>query len=592
MSAPCRVRPARGVDGDGRTGARSCGNGARRDSCPPRGHRIGRVSPHERRGLPSGRGPPPAGRRQRGVSRQPAGRDGAGRLSVEVPGPVARDQGASVHRAVPHRRCHRHPARRAQPGCGELRQGDQGHPARPAERGRSHCRAGRRERHRAGQRRGHRPPEEAVRGHGPASDSRSGQRADAQLPRPDPLGSDVRLLAAGPTVRRTAGAGTALTTGPPARPAEILDTSRTGRADRHRPNVTGHQTKLSNRGAISPTVSQAVTASRRTRTRPPGPVTDSPRRQRADTSTLRAVRGGSGWSITDLVGHCLDAACRRYLTAVGVWQTRCREQASTTSRSGRRRAQSASTRRPIDGAGDAVERAQSLRKEVTWSPAYVPRTAWPRGQSQAASGRFGVSGRSRLGPLRLYLRPWTAPADPTNYGRRATMQSGSWAEWVSGIGTAASLLLGFYILLRDRRKEDRAEATQVVSWFVNQMDGNVELNVRNGATRPIVNVGFVLAAIGDDGRRDVARLLSIAPVLGPGASASLTFPFAEFHANASYPSSIEFRDASGLNWRRNVRSGRLRRRRSPLSLNIRRLVWLARSPGKAMTYMMTVIRNR
>ncbi len=172
------------------------------------------------------------------------------------------------------------------------------------------------------------------------------------------------------------------------------------------------------------------------------------------------------------------------------------------------------------------------------------------------------------------------------------MQSGSWAEWVSGIGTAASLLLGFYILLRDRRKEDRAEATQVVSWFVNQMDGNVELNVRNGATRPIVNVGFVLAAIGDDGRRDVARLLSIAPVLGPGASASLTFPFAEFHANASYPSSIEFRDASGLNWRRNVRSGRLRRRRSPLSLNIRRLVRLARSPGKAMTYMMTVIRNR
>jgi hypothetical protein len=104
------------------------------------------------------------------------------------------------------------------------------------------------------------------------------------------------------------------------------------------------------------------------------------------------------------------------------------------------------------------------------------------------------------------------------------MQSGSWAEWVSGIGTAGSLLLGFYILLRDRRKEDRAEATRVVSWFVNRPDGNVELNVTNGATRPIVNVGLVLSAIGDHGRRDVVRLFIIAPVLGPGDSASLRSP--------------------------------------------------------------------
>jgi len=148
------------------------------------------------------------------------------------------------------------------------------------------------------------------------------------------------------------------------------------------------------------------------------------------------------------------------------------------------------------------------------------------------------------------------------------MQSGSWAEWVAGIGTAGSLLLGFYILLRDRRKEDRAEATQVVSWFVNQPDGTVELSVSNGAPRPIVDVELTLATIGGDGRRNLVRLFNIAPVLPVGATASRVFSFADFHANALYPSSIVFRDASGMNWRRNIRSGRLRRQRAPLTSKI------------------------
>jgi hypothetical protein len=163
------------------------------------------------------------------------------------------------------------------------------------------------------------------------------------------------------------------------------------------------------------------------------------------------------------------------------------------------------------------------------------------------------------------------------------MLVGSWADWVSGLATAGSLFLGFTILRGDRRKADQAEATQVVAWFVNLPDGNVELTVTNGAERPIVHVSLSLASIGDGGRQDMWRILNVAPVLHPGESSALRVPFAEFHANMLYPSFVEFRDSNGVSWRRNVRSGELRRAKT--GLRLRQRVRLARSPRKAISYV-------
>lgn len=119
------------------------------------------------------------------------------------------------------------------------------------------------------------------------------------------------------------------------------------------------------------------------------------------------------------------------------------------------------------------------------------------------------------------------------------MQADNWADWVSSLATAGSLLLGFTILWRDHRKGDQSEAAQVVSWFVNRPDGNVDLTVTNGASRPIVNALFCLASL--DGERQQAalwRIHNLSPVIGPGESRSLSIPSAEFHSNALYPSYI------------------------------------------------------
>ena len=156
------------------------------------------------------------------------------------------------------------------------------------------------------------------------------------------------------------------------------------------------------------------------------------------------------------------------------------------------------------------------------------------------------------------------------------MQIGSLADWVSGLATAGSLFLGFSILLRDRRKDDQAEATQVVTWFVNQPDGTVQLIISNGGSRPIVHVTFCLAGV-DDRRKPAAlwRILNIAPVLASGEGSSLQLPFTEFHANALYPSYVQFRDANGISWRRDVRSGKLRK--TKVGSNWRQRLRLARS---------------
>jgi hypothetical protein len=161
------------------------------------------------------------------------------------------------------------------------------------------------------------------------------------------------------------------------------------------------------------------------------------------------------------------------------------------------------------------------------------------------------------------------------------MQLGSLADWVSGLATAGSLFLGFTILRRDRQKSDAAEATQVVVWFVNQPDGNVELRITNGASRPIVHVMLHLASTNEQGRQAALwRLINVAAVLAQGEGMSLTLPFDKFHANMSYPSYVQFRDANGVSWRRNVRSGKLRRTKG-------RLIWkqrlaLFKSPRRAI----------
>ncbi|MGC5236853.1 hypothetical protein [Streptomyces albogriseolus] len=69
----------------------------------------------------------------------------------------------------------------------------------------------------------------------------------------------------------------------------------------------------------------------------------------------------------------------------------------------------------------------------------------------------------------------------------AAMDWGTVPTWVSAILTGGSLLLGFYILLRDRRKEETAEARKLV-FAVHQDETGARMRVTNVSDRPFLEI--------------------------------------------------------------------------------------------------------
>lgn len=82
------------------------------------------------------------------------------------------------------------------------------------------------------------------------------------------------------------------------------------------------------------------------------------------------------------------------------------------------------------------------------------------------------------------------------------VQWGPLSAWVGSLLTAGSLLLGFYILLRDRRKEEQAQARQVTTELSSSTaypdTGPVdyaELQIHNGSTSAIFDVVLILTPL-------------------------------------------------------------------------------------------------
>lgn len=82
------------------------------------------------------------------------------------------------------------------------------------------------------------------------------------------------------------------------------------------------------------------------------------------------------------------------------------------------------------------------------------------------------------------------------------VQYGPLSAWVGSLLTGCSLLLGFYILLRDRCKEERAQARQVTTdlsstttYYDTGPINSTELQIHNGSTSAIFDVEFVLTPL-------------------------------------------------------------------------------------------------
>lgn len=64
--------------------------------------------------------------------------------------------------------------------------------------------------------------------------------------------------------------------------------------------------------------------------------------------------------------------------------------------------------------------------------------------------------------------------------------------WVGAVLTAGSLLLGFYIILRDRWKSEKEQASKVAYWVTNSHEREGYLaTVNNGSESPIYGVGVL-----------------------------------------------------------------------------------------------------
>ncbi|WP_306334545.1 hypothetical protein [Streptomyces sp. KL118A] len=103
---------------------------------------------------------------------------------------------------------------------------------------------------------------------------------------------------------------------------------------------------------------------------------------------------------------------------------------------------------------------------------------------------------------------------------------GTVPAWASAILTSGSLLLGFYILLRDRRKEERQEAAQVICWLEQTAAlphecRRYRTHVANQADRHVSGVHLVVEHDPDitEGHRIVDTSL-LAPLIRPGEEVS------------------------------------------------------------------------
>ncbi|MET9748503.1 hypothetical protein ABZZ92_22750 [Streptomyces ardesiacus] len=122
--------------------------------------------------------------------------------------------------------------------------------------------------------------------------------------------------------------------------------------------------------------------------------------------------------------------------------------------------------------------------------------------------------------------------------------------------------MGFHILLRDRKKEERNEALKVVTWA--ERDANdersfIRIHVRNTADRPILYVDALY-----EGTEGIKRLPSNAPIVLKDEEITLEVP-RYTNGQRTLARGIAFQDANGFSWVKDIashdvyRQSRLRR---------------------------------
>lgn len=138
---------------------------------------------------------------------------------------------------------------------------------------------------------------------------------------------------------------------------------------------------------------------------------------------------------------------------------------------------------------------------------------------------------------------------------------GSAPAWASAILTSGSFALGFYVLLRDRRKEERAEASLIVCWRTWGQD-TYTTHIHNASKRTVVDLAVLVRLPLTDERKSLGWEPFPGPsVLKADEEQSVDTP-RKIDGKKYVPEFVTFQDADGIFWVRDLSTGDLKRLRT------------------------------
>jgi hypothetical protein len=145
---------------------------------------------------------------------------------------------------------------------------------------------------------------------------------------------------------------------------------------------------------------------------------------------------------------------------------------------------------------------------------------------------------------------------------------GTVPAWFSALLSGGSVVLALYIILRDRKKEEQADAMKVICW-VHHEEGRT-VHVLNASDRAIHYVrGHDRVA-----RKPYFVSYLIAEHVRPGEEVSKQSDSGiDPDKHDWMPQAVEFRDSDGTVWVRDMDSGRLAELRPSLSYRLTLRYW-------------------
>ncbi|WP_162637279.1 hypothetical protein [Streptomyces griseorubiginosus] len=136
------------------------------------------------------------------------------------------------------------------------------------------------------------------------------------------------------------------------------------------------------------------------------------------------------------------------------------------------------------------------------------------------------------------------------------MDWGTVPAWLSAVLTGGSLTLGFYIILRDHKKQEEADARNVVCWdeYENKFRN---VFILNKSARPIYGVSVFVRIPGpEDGLEEFGSTAA----LRPDEETSVQVPRGDKGARW-VPWCVGFTDSDGQHWMRDIETGKTYRRK-------------------------------